>query len=121
MTFTYPAVFTKKEDGTGFHAFFPDLEMCEADGADLEDAIENARDAAQNWISVELEEFEGDLPFATHVDDIELAENHTQAFVITGILVSSDKFIDRDYAKVVRRYLRMAEVFQILEEEIMRN
>ena len=72
MTFTYPAVFTKKEDGTGFHAFFPDLEMCEADGADLEDAIENARDAAQNWISVELEEFEGDLPFATHVDDIEL-------------------------------------------------
>ena len=44
--------------------------MCEADGADLEDAIENARDAAQNWISVELEEFEGDLPFATHVDDM---------------------------------------------------
>ena len=65
MTFTYPAVFTEKEDGTGYHAFFPDLEMCEADGADLEDAIENARDAAQNWISVELEEFEGDLPFAT--------------------------------------------------------
>ena len=50
MTFTYPAVFTEKEDGTGYHAFFPDLEMCEADGADLEDAIENARDAAQNWI-----------------------------------------------------------------------
>ena len=74
MTFTYPAVFTEKEDGTGYHAFFPDLEMCEADGADLEDAIENARDAAQNWISVELEEFEGDLPFATHVDDIELAD-----------------------------------------------
>ena len=42
MTFTYPAVFTEKEDGTGYHAFFPDLEMCEADGADLEDAIENA-------------------------------------------------------------------------------
>jgi len=38
MTFTYPAVFTEKEDGTGYHAFFPDLEMCEADGADLEDA-----------------------------------------------------------------------------------
>mgnify|MGYP001005511444 CR=1 FL=1 len=50
MTFTYPAVFTKKEEGDGYHAFFPDLEMCEADGADLEDAIENARDAAQNWI-----------------------------------------------------------------------
>lgn len=85
MTFTYPAVFTKKEDGTGFHAFFSDLEMCEADGADLEDAIENARDAAQNWISVELEEFEGDLPFATHVDDIELAENQVAKQIMVKI------------------------------------
>ena len=76
---------TEKEDGTGYHAFFPDLEMCEADGADLEDAIENARDAAQNWISVELEEFEGDLPFATHVDDIELAENQVAKQIMVKI------------------------------------
>ncbi|MBS4981478.1 MAG: hypothetical protein KHZ72_09070 [Lachnospiraceae bacterium] len=34
-----------------------------------------------------------------------------------GILVSSDKFIDRDYAKAVRKYLSMTKVFQILEEE----
>lgn len=40
-----------------------------------------------------------------------------QAFVITGILVSSDKFIDREYAKSVRRYLSMTKVFQIMEEE----
>ena len=85
MTFTYPAVFTEKEDGNGYHAFFPDLEMGEADGADLEDAIENARDAAQNWISVELEEFEGDLPFATHVDDIELAENQVAKQIMVKI------------------------------------
>ena len=70
MTFTYPAVFTEKEDGTGYHAFFPDLEMCEADGADLEDAIENARDAAQNWISV---------------DDIELAENQVAKQIMVKI------------------------------------
>lgn len=31
--------------------------------------------------------------------------------------MSSDKFIDRDYAKAVRRYLSMTKVFQILEEE----
>ena len=36
MTFTYPAVFTPHEDGKGYHAFFPDLECCEADGPDLE-------------------------------------------------------------------------------------
>ena len=49
MTFTYPAVFTPHKNGKGYHAFFPDLECCEADGPDLEDAIENARDAACNW------------------------------------------------------------------------
>lgn len=32
-------------------------------------------------------------------------------------MVSSDKFIDRDYAKSVRRYLSMTKVFQSLEEE----
>ena len=41
--------------------------------------------AAQNWISVELEEFEGDLPFATHVDDIELAENQVAKQIMVKI------------------------------------
>ena len=80
MTFTYPAVFTPHKNGKGYHAFFPDLECCEADGPDLEDAIENARDAACNWITVEMEEFDMDsaddmfLSFSTHVDDIKLEE-----------------------------------------------
>ena len=57
MTFTYPAVFTPHKDDKGFHAEFPDLELCEADGPDLEDAIEAARDPQQ-----------------THAEDMELAE-----------------------------------------------
>ena len=56
MTFVYPAVFTPKKDGKGYDAYFPDLECCEAEGPDLEDAVENAREAAYNWISLELEE-----------------------------------------------------------------
>lgn len=47
----------------------------------------------------------------------QIEDENTQVFVITGILVSSDKFIDRDYAKSVRRYLGMTKVFQSLEEE----
>ena len=53
MTFVYPAVFTPHEKDNGFHVEFPDLECCEADGPDLEDAVENARDAARNWITAE--------------------------------------------------------------------
>ena len=37
MTFTYPAVFTPHKDDKGFHAYFPDLECCVADGPDLEE------------------------------------------------------------------------------------
>ena len=39
MKFIYPAVFRKNEAG-GYHAFFPDLECCEADGETLDDAID---------------------------------------------------------------------------------
>lgn len=46
-----------------------------------------------------------------------IEDEQEQAFVIAGILVCSDKFIDREYAKGIRRYLSMTKVFQILEEE----
>ena len=75
MTFVYPAVFTPKKDGKGYDAYFPDLECCEAEGPDLEDAVENAREAAYNWISLELEE-EGDLPAQTHIDDEPAGRKH---------------------------------------------
>ena len=55
MTFTYPAVFTPHKEDAGYHVVFPDLECCEADGPDLEDALEEAREAAYNWLAVELE------------------------------------------------------------------
>lgn len=90
MTFTYPAVFTPHEHDKGYHAEFPDLECCEVDGPDLEDAIENARDAAQNWIMVELTEFEGDLPFSSHVDDIPLKEGQLVKMISTKIKLLPD-------------------------------
>ena len=55
MKFIYPAVFKKKTDG-GYAAYFPDLEFCEASGETLDDAIDNANEAARTWITVELEE-----------------------------------------------------------------
>ena len=51
MIFIYPAVFRKEGDGR-YHAFFPDLECCEASGDTLDDAIDNANDAAKTWIGV---------------------------------------------------------------------
>lgn len=89
MTFVYPAVFTPKKDGKGYDAYFPDLECCEAEGPDLEDAVENARDAAYNWISLELEE-EGDLPAQTHVDDMNLPEGSMVKQIMVRIKLLPD-------------------------------
>ena len=57
MKFMYPAVFRKNEDGT-YNGYFPDLECCTSTGDTLDEAIENANEAAYNWITVELDEEE---------------------------------------------------------------
>ena len=89
MTFTYPAVFTPHKEDKGFHAYFPDLECCEADGPDLEDAVENARDAARDWITVELEDT-CDIPPCTHADDSELKEGEFVKFILVTIKLLPD-------------------------------
>ena len=73
MNFIYPAVFRKGEGGK-YHASFPDLECCEAVGDTLDDAIDNANDAARSWLSVELEEEEPELPCVSDMEDIPAEE-----------------------------------------------
>ena len=73
MKIVYPAVFTRKEDGSGYRAYFPDLEGCFAEGPDLEDAADEARAAATDWIQVEMDEGI-DLPEVSHQEDLDLEE-----------------------------------------------
>ena len=60
MKFIYPAVFRPTESG-GYRAWFPDLECCEASGETLDDAIENANEAARTWLTDDIETAEGDI------------------------------------------------------------
>lgn len=74
MTFTYPAVFQPQEDGT-YKGYFPDLEGCEFEGTDLDDALNNAIEEEREWITVETDENPGDgLPYVSDEEDIELQE-----------------------------------------------
>ena len=61
MKFIYPAVFRKTDKGT-YKGFFPDLEDCFGEGETLDEAIEEANAAAYNWISLELDEDDCQLP-----------------------------------------------------------
>lgn len=72
MKFAYPAIFTVDENGR-YHVIFPDLEGCTAEGADLEEAIEKAKEAEEAWIRVELEE-SWELPGISHEADLELPQ-----------------------------------------------
>ena len=89
MTFTYPAVFTPHKEDAGYHVVFPDLECCEADGPDLEDALEDAKEAAYNWLALELEE-EGEFPAQTHVEDRELPEGSFVRQIMVRIKLMPD-------------------------------
>lgn len=88
MTLVYPAVFTPKKGQAGYEVAFPDLEQCTAEGPDLEDAIENAKEAAIAWVQAEMED-DGDLPAQTHIEDIALEENqfvkHLQLIIRSNV------------------------------------
>ena len=47
MKFIYPAVFRKTDRGT-YKGFFPDLAECYGEGETLDEAIEEANEAAYN-------------------------------------------------------------------------
>ncbi len=73
MRFVYPAVISQKDDKT-YHAVFPDLALCEADGDSVDDVLRNANAAAYEWIDLEMHEDEPDIPAASVPEDIVLKE-----------------------------------------------
>lgn len=73
MKFIYPAVFRKNEHGT-WSGFFPDLECCYGKGDTLDEAIESANEAANDWITLELSEDGGQLPPVSDPEDLTVQE-----------------------------------------------
>ena len=76
MKFIYPGIISEKEDGS-VHVRFPDLEMCEAWGRDLEEALENAKEAERNWIELELSEQDFELPSKSMLSELSLKPNES--------------------------------------------
>ena len=70
MRFIYPPIFRKNKTG-GYTGFFPDLKDCQAQGDTLEEAVDNANEAARDWITVELED-DCPLPTISDTDDMPL-------------------------------------------------
>ncbi len=79
MKFIYPAVITPS--GEGYLATFPDLTGCEARGSSFEEAVENAHEAAMDWITAELSEEEPLMPGVSEPDEIDLPEGASLRFI----------------------------------------
>ena len=73
MKFFYSKVFCNTDRGT-YKGFFPDLSECYGEGETLDEAIEEANEAAYNWISLELDEDDCQLPPVSDEDDLELED-----------------------------------------------
>jgi predicted RNase H-like HicB family nuclease len=84
MKFYYPVIVTRKPDGT-FHADFPDLACCDADGDTMDDVLGEATYAAYDWIAAELQETEPDLPCATDPVDLDLEENQEARMILVNM------------------------------------
>ncbi len=48
----------------------------------------------------------------------EIHDESTQLHVIAGILTATDKFIDEQYAKKVKEWIKMTKVMRLLVEEL---
>lgn len=72
MKFIYPAIIRKTDEGR-YQAIFPDLEACQAEGDTLEEAVDNANEAAYDWLYLEISE-DGELPPVSDLGDMDLQE-----------------------------------------------
>lgn len=68
MTFYYPAVIRKHEPGKKYHVDFLDLDDCYGEGETESEALQDAREAALEWIHIEQSEG-NDLPLQTVMAD----------------------------------------------------
>ena len=99
MKLIYPAVFYPFSDGSGGYVVeFPDLPGCVTEGKNLEDAFENATDAASGWVLDVLEE--GNVvPKSSDYDSVERREGGQ----VSMVLLDMDAYAERYGEKAVRK------------------
>ena len=99
MKLIYPAVFYPFSDGSGGYVVeFPDLPGCVTEGKNLEDAFENATDAASGWVLDELEEG-NTVPKSSDYDSVERREGGQ----VSMVLLDMDAYAERYGEKAVRK------------------
>lgn len=92
MNVTYPAI-CHFEDG-GYWCEFPDLENCFSQGDSVQEILDNAKEALEGYLEVELEE-QHKLPPASDITKLH-AEGKDFLTYITANLADLGKFVRKN-------------------------
>jgi antitoxin HicB len=95
----YPAVFQKEKDGRYF-VFFPDIDGCNTQGTNINDAYEMAFDALGLTLSY-LEDNKLPIPEPSQSEDIEIEENQVMVIIQFDML----EYLKKHESKAVKKTL----------------
>ena len=98
MKYVYPAILTQEDDG--IIVSFPDVEGARADGATMEEALENADDVL-NLMLLTMEEKHMDTKPPTPIASLDVPKDSTVALVRSDTFAYSKKVDTRDIRKSV--------------------
>lgn len=102
MKYTYLAVFTPIEDGSGFYAKVPDLPGCITTGRDLSDAIDQITDAMNAWLII-AEDEHLEIAAPTPQCDLPLLSGESCAYIKADTLAYRTKTDTQSIRKFVKR------------------
>ena len=98
MKYVYPAILTQEDDG--IIVSFPDVEGARADGATMEEALENAEDVL-NLMLLTMEEKHMNIKPPTPIVSLDVPKGSTVALVRADTLAYSKKVDTRAVRKSV--------------------
>lgn len=98
MKYVYPAILTQEDEGT--IVSFPDVEGARADGATMEEALENADDVL-NLMLLTMEEKHMNIKPPTPIASLDVPKGSTVALVRADTLAYSKKVDTRAIRKSV--------------------
>ncbi len=98
MKGVYSAVFSPKENGTGYYCRVPDLPGCLTTGRDEAECLDLIQDAANLWLC-DIEKDGRPVPAATPLADIP----HEPGDICTLVSVDTDRYRRENDSRAVRK------------------
>lgn len=96
--YIFPAIIIFDDDV--YEVKFPDFDNCFTFASNLEDALDSARDVLELWI-YDMEQDGIEIPVASRIEDINLSEGESIAWINVWMVPVRDKMENRSIKKTL--------------------